>query len=262
MLIFRHPISICGDGTRRRGREQERPLTAQTPDTPGFRLEGEALLQDRRLFGPLRLDLPVGWTCLLGVSGAGKSTILRLLAGLPTGTEFRGSCHVPHRIAYMTQADHLQPRLTAVENVLLAQRLRGLTPDRPRALDLLRAVGLADLADRRPAQLSGGQRQRVALARALIEDAPLALLDEPFSALDAVNRRRMQELSRETLRGRAVLLVTHDPVEALRLGDRVVVLRGGTLRALPGPLPLDFGAEGFDTAHERLLAALPEEAPA
>jgi putative hydroxymethylpyrimidine transport system ATP-binding protein len=98
-------------------------------------------------------------------------------------------------------------------------------------------VGLADRAHHRPDNLSGGQRQRAALARTLFENRPLVLLDEPFSALDARTRAQMQDLSAHLLADRAVLLVTHDPAEAARLGDRILLLRENGLTEWPAPPP-------------------------
>jgi putative hydroxymethylpyrimidine transport system ATP-binding protein len=222
-------------------------------------LSGSAWLGETLLFDDLRLDLAIGWTCLVGPSGAGKSTVLRLLAGLPTATRFEGRVTAPPRVAYMAQQDLLQPRLSVLGNVLIGQRLRGERVNRGRALTLLDAVGLHGLQARRPADLSGGQRQRVALARALMEEAPVALLDEPFSALDAVNRMRMQDLSRDRLAGKCVLLVTHDPFEALRLGDRIFMLARGRLEelpALPGPPPHGPQTPDFGAHYDRMLAQL------
>ena len=110
--------------------------------------------------------------------------------------------------------------------MLIGSRLRG-EPARPEVADaLLRRVGLAERAADRPATLSGGMRQRVALARTLMEDRPLVLMDEPFSALDALTRLKLQDLAAELLVGRTVLLITHDPMEALRIGHRIHVLAG------------------------------------
>mgnify|MGYP003362733740 FL=1 len=103
-------------------------------------------------------------------------------------------------------------------------------------------MGLADRAHHLPANLSGGQRQRTALARTLFEDRPLVLLDEPFSALDARTRAQMQDLAARLLDDRTVLLVTHDPAEAARLGDRILLLRGTGLTEWPRPAPRPKGA--------------------
>ncbi|MGP3697747.1 ABC transporter ATP-binding protein [Rhodobacter sp. NSM] len=201
----------------------------------GYGIAGSAWLGARPLFRDIALSLDPGWTCLLGASGAGKSTILRLLAGLPTGAHFEGQVTAPRRVAWMAQQDLLQERSSLLGNVLLGQRLAGLPADAVRARELLASVGLGGQEARLPGSLSGGQRQRVALARALMAEAPLALLDEPFSALDAGTRRRMQDLALERLAGVAVLMVTHDPMEALRLGDRIWLLEEGALRPVTLP---------------------------
>ncbi|WP_415393098.1 ABC transporter ATP-binding protein [Paracoccus sp. SJTW-4] len=192
------------------------------------------------LFGPLELVLEPGrLTCLLGASGVGKSTLLRLLAGLPTGVEFRGRVETAPS-ALMGQDAGLFPWLSVAQNVGLGARLRGEAADAARISALVAAVGLAGLEDRLPAQLSGGQRQRVALARTLAEDRPLVLLDEPFSALDVALRLQIGEMAARLLSGRTVLMVTHDPAEAARLGDRILVLTPAGLAghpAPPGPVP-------------------------
>ncbi len=133
------------------------------------------------------------------------------------------------RVAYMAQRDLLLPWLSVLDNVLLGRRLRRETIDaavKGRAAALLAAVGLSEAAGLRPDALSGGMRQRAALARTLFEDRPVVLMDEPFSAVDAITRVRLQDLAADLLRGRTVLLVTHDPLEALRLGQRIFVMAG------------------------------------
>jgi putative hydroxymethylpyrimidine transport system ATP-binding protein len=183
------------------------------------------------LFSDLDFRLEPGrWTCLLGPSGVGKSSLLRVIAGLLRLERGHLRCSdggVPDgRLAWMGQADSLLPWLTAEQNVLLGSRLRHEPAARERAAVLLKDVGIDAQAKQLPATLSGGQRQRVALARTLMEDRPLVLMDEPFSALDAITRTRLQALAARLLLDRTVLLVTHDPLEALRLGHRIYVMAG------------------------------------
>jgi len=144
---------------------------------------------------------------------------------------------IPGRAAWMAQQDLLFPWLTALENVALGARLRHQPPDRERALALLSQVGLTGHERQLPATLSGGMRQRVALARTLMEDRPVVVLDEPFAAVDAITRSELQELAFELLHDRTVLLITHDPQEALRLADRVNVLSGTPASLISLPLP-------------------------
>jgi putative hydroxymethylpyrimidine transport system ATP-binding protein len=181
-------------------------------------------------------------TALLGASGSGKSTLLRLIAGLlplPPRGEIAASDGRPltGRVAWMAQQDLLLPWRSVLGNVVLGDRLRGAAPDPDRARALLDLVGLQPLAARRPGTLSGGQRQRAALARTLMEDRPIVLMDEPFSAIDAPTRHRLQALAAELLAGRTVVLVTHDPTEALRMAHDVLVLRGAPAVAEALPVP-------------------------
>lgn len=191
------------------------------------------------LFTDLHLTLPARqWTCLLGESGVGKSTLVRLIAGLlPPDSDVEVVCDdgrpLPGRCAYMAQQDLLLPWATVLDNVTLGARLRegrAGASVQARAQSLLARVGLADAAGALPATLSGGMRQRAALVRTLMEDRPVVVMDEPFSALDAITRVRLQELAADLLRDRTVLLVTHDPLEALRLGHRIHVLVGRPAR--------------------------------
>ena len=206
------------------------------PAAHGVSLSGQVRIGGRALFPQVRLTLAAGtWTALLGDSGVGKSTLLRLLAGLPIGGAFTGRIDNPLPAALMAQDPGLLPWLDVRQNAALGSRLRGTRADAARLDDILARTGLRDHAAKRPAQLSGGQRQRVALARTLMEDRPLVLLDEPFSALDMRLRRTMQDLAAELLRGRTVLMVTHDPAEAARLSDRIAVLTPGGLTLAEAP---------------------------
>ena len=200
-----------------------------------------------KVFENLNLTLKGGeWNCLLGGSGIGKTSLLRLIAGLPTGEdgEMSGSVScldglsLQGRIAWMAQQDLLMPWFTALENITLGQRLRRrwqdvlsrkpvlTSEDHEIAMSFLEKVGLTDKANALPQNLSGGQRQRVALARTLMENRPVVLMDEPFAAVDAITRLNLQDMACELLANRTVLLITHDPLEALRLGHNVFHLRG------------------------------------
>lgn len=210
------------------------PGSVVAPPSPSIQLLDTALsFGGRPVFAGLSLRVPAGQTtCLLGPSGVGKSSLLRLIAGLTQGDgtiTMDDGQPLAGRIAWMGQQDLLLPWASVLDNVLLGVRLRGRrtdVTDRERAVALLKAVGLADRAGNRPDALSGGMRQRAALARTLFEDRPVVLMDEPFSALDAITRLRLQDMAAELLTGRTVLMVTHDPMEALRLGHQVLVLSG------------------------------------
>ena len=204
---------------------------------PAIRLSAaRVLFEGTALFDGLTLMLPAGCTtCLLGPSGVGKTSLLRMIAGLlapEDGTVLTTSDGqaLTGRIAYMAQTDLLLPWLDVLGNATLGPRLRGDAAAhalaRQRATALLQDVGLGDRLTARPDALSGGMRQRVALVRTLVEDRPVVLMDEPFGALDAISRLQLQDLAARLLAGRTVLLVTHDPLEAARLGHRIHVMAG------------------------------------
>jgi molybdate transport system ATP-binding protein len=185
-------------------------------------------------------------TVLFGPSGAGKTTLLRMLAGLHRPLDgaiaFRGQPWFDgaraiflapqlRRAGYVAQDYALFPHLTVAANVLYAAR-----PGKGR--NHLKAFGLEDLADRYPRAISSGQRQRVALARALAAEPALLLLDEPLSALDAAARAQTRRQLRELLAASGVpcIVVTHDRMEAMALGDWIAVISAGRIRQC-GPLP-------------------------
>ncbi|HET7745899.1 MAG TPA: ATP-binding cassette domain-containing protein, partial [Vicinamibacteria bacterium] len=205
------------------------------------RFGAQAALED------LTLSVPEGQLLvLLGTSGSGKTTALRMINGLarPDAGRVRtlgedvattDPVALRRRIGYVIQEGGLFPHLTVIENVTVVPRLLGWAADRmeARGRELLTLVRLDpdQVAARRPSELSGGERQRVGLARALAASPPLLLMDEPFGALDPLTRRQLQfdfdELRRRL--GTTVVLVTHDVAEALRLGDQVAVLHQGRL---------------------------------
>lgn len=222
----------------------------------------------REVFDDLSLCLDDGkTTCILGPSGCGKSTLLKCIAGTgppPAAGSIRFEPQGERRqVAWMGQNDLLLPWLSLIDNVLLGARLRGeLSEDlRRQAADLLAAAGLDEYAKALPGALSGGMRQRGALLRTLMEGRPVLLMDEPFSALDALTRMRLQDLAAGMIKGRTVVLVTHDPLEALRLADRIIVLAGSPARVqadlqLEGVPPRGPGTPKIARQHAELLSLL------
>ena len=200
---------------------------------------------------PIALDVefavaPGEILALVGPSGSGKSTTLRTIAGLYAPSGGKVSCQgsvwldgeagisVPpreRRAGMVFQSYALFPHLTAVENVIEALGDVPAGQRQTQARALLKRMHLDGLEDRLPAQLSGGQQQRVAVARALARRPDVLLLDEPFSAVDRVTRRRLRreliELRREL--SMPVILVTHDLDDVVRLADRMCVLNGGKI---------------------------------
>ena len=210
------------------------------------------------------LDLEVRsdeFVALLGRSGTGKSTLLRILGGLDP--DYEGDAGVPERRAVVFQEPRLIPWARVLANVALGLKPgpAGRSKLSSQSLEALAEVGLAEHAKAWPVTLSGGEAQRVALARALVREPQLMLLDEPFGALDALTRVRMHALLQDLCaRHRpAVLLVTHDVDEAILLADRALVLQDGkiTLDAEVGlARPRDRGHPDFIALRNRLLGEL------
>jgi sulfonate transport system ATP-binding protein len=222
------------------------PASEGSGAAPGLAVELEGVVKrfgDRPVLKGIDLAVPAGrFVAIVGRSGGGKSTLLRLLAGLETPSagrlllDGRPIVGLPPRVRMLFQDARLLPWQRVVGNVGIAR-----DPGwRGRAERSLADVGLADRAGDWPAVLSGGQRQRVALARALVSRPRLLLLDEPFGALDALTRMEMHDLlARIWARERfTTVLITHDVVEAVTLADRVLVLKDGGLAL---DLPVEAG---------------------
>ncbi|MBX9422640.1 MULTISPECIES: ABC transporter ATP-binding protein [Streptomyces] len=199
---------------------------------------------------PLDLTVPQGsFFALLGASGCGKTTTLRMIAGLEdpsTGTVFLGDTDVtdlpPYKRPVNTvfQSYALFPHMDISENIAFGLRRRGIKSVKKQVDDMLELVQLGDKARHKPHQLSGGQQQRVAVARALINHPQVLLLDEPLGALDLKLRRQMQlELKRiQTEVGITFVHVTHDQEEAMTMADQVAVMNGGRVEQLGAPADL------------------------
>ena len=221
-------------------------VAAPAPGSPAISVDAVTKVYGPRGNHTFALDrislevVPGEFCCLVGASGCGKSTLLNLLADLDTPAA--GTVTVSGRTSLMFQESALFPWLSVRGNVNLALRLAGVPKAErdDRASELLRMVRLKGFGGKRPHELSGGMRQRVALARAIAQNASILLMDEPFGALDAITRDLLHdELERvweET--GLTVVFVTHNVREAVRLGDRVLVLS-----SRPGRVVDEFGVD-------------------
>jgi NitT/TauT family transport system ATP-binding protein len=213
---------------------------------------------------------PREFVCVVGTSGCGKTTLLRIIAGLVRHTagavRLRGTAITGPSadVGIVFQGPVLLPWRTVLENVMIPAIVLGLDrgAHRSRALDLLALVGLAEFADRYPKELSGGMQQRVSIARALVHRPSLLLMDEPFGALDAMTRETMnlelQRIARDA--ETTVLFITHSIQEAVFLGDRVVVMtpRPGRIAetleiGLPRPRDLDMMSGETFGSHVRAI---------
>jgi sulfonate transport system ATP-binding protein len=238
----------------------ERNLAAQNIAAQTYAVEVRGLT---RQFGTnnvlcnLNLRIRPGeFTVLLGRSGSGKSTLLRTLAGLDPAPA--GTVSVPTARAVVFQEPRLLPWKRVWQNITLGLRIPNA---RKHAEEALEEVGLGHRLKAWPLTLSGGEAQRAALARALVRAPQLLLLDEPFAALDALTRLRMQALIAALWQAHqpAVLLVTHDVDEALLLGDRVLVLEHGSIALdleISLPRPRRHAMPDFNTLRTTLLDAL------
>jgi sn-glycerol 3-phosphate transport system ATP-binding protein len=202
------------------------------------KLWGQAVALDR-----ISVDIaPGSFAVLLGPSGCGKSTCLRIVAGLETASDGRVEIsgrdvtHLPpaaRGVAMVFQSYALFPHLSVAENILFGLKARRVaSAERTRRLHrAVEILGIGQLLERRPAQLSGGQQQRVALGRAIVAEAPVCLMDEPLSNLDAQLRAEMRReiLALQRRLGITMLYVTHDQTEAMSMADQIVLLRDGRI---------------------------------
>lgn len=209
------------------------------------------------------LDIPAGqFVALLGESGSGKTTLLRALAGLDDDAETRGHFSAPESFSVLFQDSRLLPWKTVIENLTLGLRRADAETS---AATMLEDVGLADKAHVWPSTLSGGQKQRASLARSLLRTPDLLLADEPFGALDALTRLKMQALLMRLVERKkpTIILVTHDVDEALLLADRILVLKDGSIaedHAISLPHPRHEHQTEVASLRTKLLKSLGVEA--
>nr|WP_295347223.1 ABC transporter ATP-binding protein [uncultured Streptococcus sp.] len=209
---------------------------------------------------------------LVGPSGSGKTTMIKMINRLLEPTD--GNIYMDGKrikdyderelrlsTGYVLQAIALFPNLTVAENIALIPEMKGWTKEQiaSKTVEFLEKVGLpaSDYADRKPHELSGGEQQRVGIVRAMIGEPKILLMDEPFSALDAISRKQLQALTKDLHKefGMTTIFVTHDTDEALKLGDRIAVLEEGEIVQVADPKTIlaqpanDFVADLFGGAH-------------
>lgn len=209
---------------------------------------------------------------LVGPSGSGKTTMLKMINRLLEPTD--GNIYMDEKrikdyderelrlsTGYVLQAIALFPNLTVAENIALIPEMKGWDKERvaSKTVEFLEKVGLpaSDYADRKPHELSGGEQQRIGIVRAIIAEPKILLMDEPFSALDAISRKQLQALTKNLHKefGMTTIFVTHDTDEALKLGDRIAVLQEGEIVQVADSKTIlaqpvnDFVADLFGGAH-------------
>jgi putative hydroxymethylpyrimidine transport system ATP-binding protein len=231
--------------------------------------------QQQLVFTNINLTILSGrHLAILGRSGVGKTSFLRMLAGLSSKDEFisgdirlSDGRSLQQEIAYLTQQDCLLPWLTTWDNIILPVTLGRYTQtERMRKFELaellLKETQLTQARDLYPHQLSGGMRKRAALARTLLLEKSIILLDEPFSALDTITRHQIELLAHGMLRSKTVIYITHDPAEALRLADDIYLMHGdpATIELILQPqnssLPRDASMQDFHIWYQAIFARL------
>lgn len=222
----------------------------------------------KKLFENLNFDiLENKSTALLGTSGVGKSTLLRCIADLEIENISTGKIVLKEgtNIAWLSQENSLYPWLSILDNVQLYHHLKGNKTKKTlqKAKELLEKVNMSEHINKKTYELSGGQKQRIAIARTLMQDANLILMDEPFSALDAITKIQLQDLTCNLLKDKTVVLVTHDPQEAIKLANHIYILKNQPVTIedaafLEGTLPHKLTNEKLWNLQDELIFKLQE----
>lgn len=220
----------------------------------------------KKLFNNLNFDiLENKSTAILGSSGVGKSTLLRCIADLENENITSGNIVLKEgtNVAWLSQENSLYPWLSILDNVQLYHHLKGTKTKQTlqKAKKLLAQVNMSQHCDKKTYELSGGQKQRVALARTLMQDANLILMDEPFAALDAITKIQLQDLTCQLLKNKTVVLVTHDPQEAIKLANHIYILKNQPViieevATLEGALPHQLSNEKLWNLQEELITKI------
>ena len=220
----------------------------------------------KKLFNNLNFDILENTSsALLGTSGVGKSTLLRCIADLEIENTTSGKIVSKEgtNIAWLSQENSLYPWLSILDNIQLYHHLKGTKTKQTlqKAKELLSQVNMSEHCDKKTYELSGGQKQRIALARTLMQEANLILMDEPFSALDAITKIQLQDLTCQLLKNKTVVLVTHDPQEAIKLANHIYILKNQPViieevATLEGALPHQLSNEKLWNLQEELITKI------
>ncbi len=220
----------------------------------------------KKLFNNLNFDILENTSsALLGTSGVGKSTLLRCIADLEIENITSGKIVLKEgtNIAWLSQENSLYPWLSILDNIQLYHHLKGTKTKQTlqKARELLNQVNMSEHCDKKTYELSGGQKQRIALARTLMQEANLILMDEPFSALDAITKIQLQDLTCQLLKNKTVVLVTHDPQEAIKLANHIYILKNQPVTieevaTLQGTLPHQLSNEKLWNLQEELITKI------
>ena len=202
-----------------------------------FNISGNLSLNNKKLLSDTNFTISINsWNTLIGQSGIGKSTLLKAIANLDIPKNFSHSIttktNKKYSYSWMSQDDLLLPWLSVIENIVLGQRLRREKVNFKKAKNLLEKVHLTNVMNNLPSTLSGGMRQRVAIARTLFEDKDIILMDEPFRSLDSITKSNIQKLAYSLLKNKTIFMVTHDPLEALILSDKLYIFSNKNIQKI------------------------------